>query len=132
MLVTSDKRWTKNHPNTGIAHTAVRAIVSEEPVIRPGSAVYRTDTSTKGVGFSSWKNSGVPFCWQALCCTSYRHGSCSSPNNDVWRWNLVNRCTPLRTPCKPRCSRVVPLLRGHNARTSRFQEPSQWLHLRYV
>ena len=32
-------------------------------------SVYRTDASTNSGGFSSWKNSGVPFCWQAFCCT---------------------------------------------------------------
>ena len=37
---TCDKRWTKNHPTTVIVHDLCRrAIVSEEPVIRPALCV---------------------------------------------------------------------------------------------
>ena len=69
---TCDKRWTKkpfNHRNSTPSRQMYRRSLARN---RWSSrlSVYRTVASTNSGGFSSWKNSGALFCWQALCCTS--------------------------------------------------------------
>ena len=63
LLLPANSAGPTNHPTTDRRRSLARNQWSTR------LSVYRTDASTNSGGFLPWKNSGVPFCLQALCCS---------------------------------------------------------------